>query len=158
MSSCSIVVPYTSSVGSKFLISFKEFESQDKFSIPVIDLTLVLVETNDKAIQIKDLIAISRIVKDYLETNKVVLYYYCDHSSDGITISKRHLDMSSQKYRSDLFNTIFDFMRVSVFVKDDIIIFDSHNNESHYISLITKVEDRSSLTEVSIKVQEINDK
>ena len=89
-----IVVPYTSSVGSQFLINFKEFESQEDFSIPVIDVSLILVEAKDEAIGMRDLIAISRIVSDFLNNNKVVLYYYCDHSSDDIFISERHQGMS----------------------------------------------------------------
>ena len=44
------------------------------------------------------------------------------------------------------------------FVKDEIIIDDPANKTSHYISLITKIKDKASLTEVSIEVQKMNDK
>lgn len=153
-----IVVPYTSSVGSQFLINFKEFELQEDFSIPVIDVSLILVEAKGEAIGLRDLIAISRIVRDFLNNNKVALYYYCDHSSDDIFISERHQRMSPQEYRSNLFSSILDFVDVTNFVKDEIIIGDENSNEAHYISLITKEEDKSTLTEISIKVQEMNDK
>lgn len=51
------VIPYTSSVGSKFLIQFTDFNHQD-FSIPVIDVSLVLVESSVTAVGIRDLISI----------------------------------------------------------------------------------------------------
>ena len=153
-----IVIPYTSSVGSQFLINFKEFESQEDFSIPVIDVSLILVVDKEEAIGMKDLIAISRIVRDFLNDNKIVLYYYCDHSSDDIFISERHETMSPQEFRSNLFSSIFNFINVANFVKDQIIIGDKNSADAHYISLITKVEDKSSLTEISVKVQEMNDK
>lgn len=153
-----IVIPYTSTVGSQFLINFKEFESQEDFSISVIDVSLILVEAKEQAIGMKDLIAISRIIRDFLNENKVVLYYYCDHSSDDIFISERHVDMPPQKFRSNLFSSIFNFIDVSYFVKDQIIIGDEDSNDAHYISLITKEEDKSGITEISIKVQEMNDK
>ena len=40
------VIPYTSSVGSKFLINFKDFIYQD-FSLPVVDVSLFLVENTE---------------------------------------------------------------------------------------------------------------
>ena len=156
--SYNIVIPFTSSVGSQFLINFKKFESQEEFSIPVIDVSLVLVDSKERTVSIKDLINISKIIKDYLFEKKVVLYYYCDHSCDDIFISKRHEKMSPQEFRSNLFGSLFDFLKVDNFTKDQIIVEDKQNETTHYISLITKIEDKSNLTEISIKIQEMNDK
>ena len=48
-------------------------------------------------------------------------------------------------------------MKLDHLVKDEIIISDPINS-THYISLITKLEDKSALTEVSIAVQQMDDK
>ena len=150
------VIPYTSSVGSKFLINFKDFSIQD-FSLPVVDVSLLLVEPTEAGLSLRDLIALARIIKSFLNENKVVLYYYCDTSASDIFISQRNKKMQPQKFRHSLFNVLFDLMKVTDFVKDEIIIDDPTNN-THYITLITKVADKSSLTEVSIAVQKMNDK
>lgn len=150
------VIPYTSSVGSKFLINFKDFIQQD-FSLPVVDVSLFLVESTEAGLGLRDLIALTRIIKDFLNENQVVLYYYCDTSASDIFISPRNQKMQPQEFRHSLFNALFDLMKVTDFVKDEIIIEDPANN-THYISLITKVADKSSLTEVSIAVQQMNDK
>lgn len=151
-----IVIPYTSSVGSKFLLSFKDFVQQD-FSLPVVDVSLILVKPVDESLELRDLIAITRIIKDFLNDNQVVLYYYCDSSASDIFISERNNKMSPQEFRHNLFNSLFDLMKFDNFVKDEIII-DDPENSNHYISLITKEVDRSSLTEVSIAAQKMNDK
>lgn len=151
------VIPYTSSVGSKFLINFKDFIQQD-FSLPIIDVSLFLVESTEAKVTLKDLIALTRIIIDFLNNNQVVLYYYCDTSGSDIFISQRNYKMQPQEFRHNLFNALFDLMKITHFVKDEIIIDDNANNTIHYISLITKSEDKASLTEVSIEVQKMNDK
>ena len=150
------VIPYTSADGSKFLLNFKDFTLQD-FSLPVVDVSLVLVETTGKSLTLKDLISLTRIVKKFLSVNQVVLYYYCDASPIDIYISEKNKAMTPQEFRYNLFNALFDLIKTNDFVKDEIIIEDPENN-THYISLITKVEDKSNLTEISIEVQKMNDK
>lgn len=154
--SFNIVIPYTSSVGSKYLINFKDFVQKD-FSLPVVDVSLFLVESVEKNLTIKDLIAITRIIIDFLNKNQVVLYYYCDTNDSDIFISERNNTMLPHEFRHNLFNSLFDLMKIRNFVKDEIIINDPINS-NHYISLITKKEDKSALTEVSIEVQKMNDK
>ena len=150
------VIPYESSVGSKFLISFKDFKRQD-FSLPVVDVSIILFEPTNKGLTLKDLISITRIIKEFLNKNRVILYYYCDTSSDDIFISKKNSVMKPQEFRHKLFNSLFCLMKSTDFVKDEIIIDDPENN-THYISLMTRVTDKTSLTEVSIEVQKMNDK
>ena len=150
------VIPFTSTVGSKFLLQFKDFKQQD-FSLPVVDVSIVQVASKEVPIGIKDLIALSRIIRDFLFENQVVLYYYCDTSDSDIFISLKNQKMLPQEFRHSLFNALFDLMKVSDFVKDEIIIEDPEAT-AHYISLITKVADKSSLTEVSVAVQQLNDK
>jgi len=151
------VIPYISSGGNKFLISFKDFIQQD-FSLPVVDVSLVLVEsTAGTGLTLKDLIPISRIVKKFLNDNQVVLYYYCDTSDSDISTSQRNQKLQPQQYRHSLFNALFDLMKVSDFIKDEIVIKDPAST-THYITLITKESDKSCLTEVSITVQQMNDK
>lgn len=152
------VIPFTSSNSHKFLIKFETFKGGVDFSIPLIDISLVLVEPMDnRKVEFKDLISIANLIKDYLNINQVVLYYYCDHSADDLFISDKNKHLLPQEYRSFLFSRMFDFLKIHNFVKDEIIIIDN-DNIPHHISLITKKEDRKSLTEISIEVQKMNDK
>lgn len=150
-----LVVPFSSSVGSKYLINFKDFPYQG-FSLPVLDVSLVLVEPSNQLLGLNDLFTISKIILDFINKNDVILYYYCDINAD-IFMSKRRSLMQPQEFRHNLFNALFSYMKQDNLVKDEIIIDDPGVN-THYISLITKVEHKSSLTEVSIEVQKMNDK
>lgn len=152
------VIPYTSIAGSQYLIQLKNFESDDDFGIDVIDVSITLVLEKEKVVSLRDLIIITRMIKDYLIDNKVVLYYYCDHSRDDIFISKRNIEKTPQEYRSNLFESLFDFMETDGFIKDQIIIGDQNSPDAHFISLISKEEDKSYLTDISIAVQKMNDK
>lgn len=151
-----LVVPFTSSVGSKYLINFKDFPYQG-FSLPVIDVSLVLVEASSELLSLRDLIAISRIVMDYVNNNDVILYYYCDMNISDLFMSKNKSKMQPQEFRHNLFNALFSYMKQDTLVKDEIIIEDPEAN-THYISLITKIEYKTSLTEVGVEVQKMNDK
>ena len=151
-----LVVPFTSSVGSKYLINFKDFPHQG-FSLPVLDVSLVLVEPSNQLLNLNDLFDISHIILDYINNNDVILYYYCDTNATDIFISKKRSLIQPQEYRHNLFNALFSYMKQDNLVKDEIIIDDPAAN-THYISLITKAEHKSSLTEVSIEVQKMNDK
>ena len=150
------VIPYTSSVGSKFLINFSDFQEQE-FSLPVVDVSLVLAESVEELLSLKDLVEIVRIIIDFLNDNQVVLYYYCDSSDADIFMSVRNKQQLPQEFRHNLFNALFSFMKLDHLIKDEIIISDPINS-THYISLITKIEDKSALTEVSIAVQQMDDK
>jgi hypothetical protein len=150
------VISYTSSVGSEFLINFKDFSVQD-FSLPVVDVSLVLVGSVDEKLGFRDLVEIARIIENFLNKNQVILYYYCDSSDSDVFIRERKNKLQPQEFRHRLFDTLFGFMKNNNFVKDEIIINDPANTK-HYISLITKMVDKSTLTEVNIAVQKMNDK
>lgn len=152
------VVPFTSTAGSQYLIQLTTFESGVDFDIPVIDVSIALVQQNEKVVSLGDLISICRIIKDYLIENKVVLYYYCDRSSHDIFISKKNNSKSPQKFRSNLFESLFDFLDTTGYIKDQIIIGDEDSPDAHFISLISRTEDKSHLTDISIEVQKMNDK
>ncbi|MCT4665931.1 MAG: hypothetical protein N4A45_11940 [Flavobacteriales bacterium] len=149
------VVPFTSSVGSKFLINFEKFKLQE-FSIPLISLSLVLVEPSNKVLSLKDLIGIARIIRYFMIENNTVLYYYCDISND-LSISEKNSYLKPNEFRHKLFSCIFNFMKDKDFVKDEIIIKDEMGN-CHFISLIAKAEDKSRLTDINIAIQQMNDK
>lgn len=89
-----------------------------------------MVESVDENLEFRDLIAIVRIIKDFLNENQVVLYYYCDSSASDIFIRERKDIMLPQEFRHNLFNTLFDFLRITHFVKDEIII-DDHGANAH---------------------------
>ncbi|MBS9767472.1 MAG: hypothetical protein KGV44_08020 [Flavobacteriaceae bacterium] len=155
--SLDITIPYISSVQSKFLINFKEVNYEDISSIPIVDVSIVLVESKNEILPLKDLISIGRLIRDYLINNQVVLYYYCDTSSDNIEISERNKELEPQEFRHKLFNSLYKLFDNKDIVKDEIIIEDPTNN-THFISLITKTSDKTNLTNVSIAVQQMNDK
>lgn len=151
------VIPFESATGNQFLIQFSDFSANVNIDISVIDVSILLIESKKNCIPLKDLIHITRIIRDYLQANKVVIYYYCDHSVDDIYISEKHQTMLPQEYRSNLFGRLFDLLNIDGFVKDQIII-DDKNNSPHYISLITKEEDKSNLTALGTEVLKMNDK
>lgn len=151
------VIPFTSCNNHKYLIKLEEFYSGINFSLPVVNITLVLIDTKDNVIEFKDLIAIAKIIVDYIKKNDVILYYYCDHTSEDITLSKRHEQMLPQEFRSRLFSLMFSFMKRDDILKDEIVIKDE-NQIPHYISLIAREEHKSSLTEVNVEIQKMNDK
>ncbi len=155
--SLDITIPYISSVQSKFLINFKEVNYEGISSIPIVDVSIVLVESKNKILPLKDLISICRLIKEYLINNQVVLYYYCDTNSDNIKISVRNKELEPQEFRHKLFNSLYRLFSNTGIVKDEIIIEDPANN-THFISLITKTIDKENLTNVSIAVQQMNDK
>ncbi|ARN77948.1 hypothetical protein BST97_08025 [Nonlabens spongiae] len=152
------VIPFTSNAGSQYLIKLSLFESGLDFDIPVMDVSITLVEKAEKVVSLSDLINICYLIKDYLMDNRVVLYYYCDHGGDDIFISERNSFRSPQNYRSNLFERLFDFLDTENYVRDQIIIGDEDSNDAHFISLISREEDKSHLTDISIQVQKMNDK
>lgn len=48
----------------------------------------------------------SKIVREYLSENDVILYCYCDDRE--IERSKKHQNLTPQEYRSVLFERMFD--------------------------------------------------
>ena len=99
------VIPYTSSVGSKFLINFSDFQEQE-FSLPVVDVSLVLAESVDELLSLKDLIEIVRIIIDFLNDNQVVLYNIVIQVM-LIFLCRKEIDSNYLKYLDIIYLTHF---------------------------------------------------
>jgi hypothetical protein len=148
-----IVIPFTTKKGNEYLIKFDEFHHFHHFSKPIIDIALVLVNNKANANTIGDLLQISSIIKNYIQDNDVILYYYCDHHS----IERRKTEYTPQQFRFQLFNAMFKRINHSNFIKKDIIIEDKING-NHYISLISNIRNSEVLNDVFIEIEKLNQK
>lgn len=150
------IIPFESKGGNQYLISFKVFESGIDFGIPIIDVSLVLVESITVNISISELFSISELVFEYLNNNDVVLYYYCDITE--IKRSYKNKNMLPQEFRNILFTKLFEKKRADNMLKNDIVIHNEKNNDIHYISLISSNINKKKMTEISNEVSKMNDK
>ncbi len=151
-------IPFKSTTGNQYLIGFTEFENISlSLSVPIVNITIERITDYRVSIGLTDLIKISRIIKDYLESNNVVLYYYCDNKE--IERSKKNLSRSPQEYRNILFDKLFEIgSKNGEFIKDDIVINDQTNNIIHFISLISRSSNNASMTQISNEIALLNDK
>lgn len=104
------------------------------------------------------MISIGKIIKAYFLKYRVILYYYCDTTSAGLIISPKNQHNSPQEYRSKLFEKLFDYIARETYLKKTIIIDEQSNNDSHFITLISRKEDEIYITEISNEIQNMNNK
>jgi hypothetical protein len=60
-----------------------------------------------------------------------------------------------QEYRYLLFDRLFERFNDGSLIKDDVII---EENGGHYISLISSIKNKKTLTHISTEIEKINDK
>lgn len=147
------VIPLITKRGNEYLIKFEEFRDFDKFDLPIVDVSLVFISGLLESNSLGDLFNISEIILDYILNSDVILYYYCDHQD----LKRRDESISPQKYRSDLFNSLFDRKSLPDLVKSEIIIEDKDNGD-HYISLIGVEKNHETLLKVIEELEELNHK
>ena len=150
------IIPFRSKDGNQYLIEFKIFDSGIDFGIPIIDVSLVLVEAKSKNNLISELFYISNIVDSYLRDNDVVLYFYCDNSE--IDRSEKNKHILPQQYRSMLFDRLFKKKMKDHLIKRDIVIGDLNTNDIHCISLISTISHERILTKIFHEVNRMNEK
>ena len=74
-------------------------------NIEIADITLEKVRGNASA-NLGVLLKISNIIAEIFEDNEnLILYFYCDDMHD---VLRRNMDITPQKYRSELFSRMFD--------------------------------------------------
>jgi hypothetical protein len=116
------------------------------------------VKSDATALELSDLKKITNTIFDYISNNDVAVYYYCDRKCIPNRRSKKNELELPQKYRSLLFGKLFESCdKRSDLVKHDIEIKDP-NEDLHLISLISKKELRTELTQISQTVECMNDK
>lgn len=142
--------------GNKYLVEFSAF---DKTAIPVsvnlqiINLSLVQVEAV-KQNSPSFLKYLAQYVCDYINTFDVILYYYCD--TTDITMRKSRKS-TPQKYRHELFSTLYDTIHSESIIREIIVIKDDSVGD-HYISLITTQKNRKELETLTAEFEDFKDK
>jgi hypothetical protein len=147
------VIPIELQDGNKFLLRISEFENDFGFEIPIVDVQFVMIERDENKPAIYELIYIAKELISFLKKNDVVLYYYCDNILTHR--SKRNLQRLPQAYRYLLFDRLFERFNDGSLIKDDVII---EENGGHYISLISSIKNKKTLTHISTEIEKINDK
>ncbi|MFN2261573.1 MAG: hypothetical protein ABR595_05870, partial [Psychroflexus sp.] len=84
---------------------------------------------------IKTLLQFSNIISEYLNSNHVILYYYCDTSPINMR-GNRKKEISPQHYRSKLFSKIFQKGNFDAYIEKSIRISDPENG-NHFTSIIS---------------------
>lgn len=142
--------------GNKYLVEFSAFNKNAipvNVNLPIINLSLVQVEMakqNSPAF----LKYLAQYVCDYINTFDVILYYYCDTTDISM---RRTRNATPQKYRHDLFYTLYDTIQNESVIREIIIIKDDSIGH-HYISLITSEKNRNELEFLTSEFEAFKDK
>ena len=141
--------------GNKYLVEFSAFHKNiipGNIDVPIINLSLVEVEMV-KQNSPTFLKYLAQYVCDYINTFDVILYYYCDTAD--ITMRKSR-NSTPQKYRHELFSTLYDTIHNESIIREIIIIKDDSIGD-HYISLITSEKNRSELETLTAEFEDFKD-
>ena len=142
--------------GNKYLVEFSAFNQNAipvNVNLPIINLSLVQVEAV-KQNSPSFLKYLAQYVCDYINTFDVILYYYCD--TTDITM-RRSRKSTPQKYRHELFSTLYDTIHNESIIREIIIIKDDSVGD-HYISLITSEKNRKELETLTAELEDFKDK
>jgi hypothetical protein len=142
--------------GNKYLVEFSAFNQNVipvNVNLPIINLSLVQIEMV-KQNSPSFLKYLAQYVCDYINMFDVILYYYCD--TTDITM-RRSRKSTPQKYRHELFSTMYDTIHNESIIREIIIIKDDSVGD-HYISLITSEKNRKELAALSAEFEDFKDK
>lgn len=142
--------------GNKYLVEFSTFKKAAipvNVSLPIINLSLVQVEMV-KQNSPSFLKYLAQYVCDYINTFDVILYYYCDNSEISM---RKTRNITPQKYRHELFSTLYDTIHNESIIREIIIIKDDSIGD-HYISLITSEKHQSELETLTAEFEDFEDK
>lgn len=133
-------IPYITEEGYQYLIRFTEFNSKylpEEFTVPIVDVTIVVNGNLEKINTTKTLLKFSSIINEYLNQNDIILYFYC--SDEPILKSSKRSAVSNAKYRSDLFYKLYEKQNFNyAFICENIVINDVANG-NHYIHFLSKI-------------------
>jgi len=154
-----VFIPVTTIEGYEYLLEFSSFNNiytPKNVDIEIVDITLKLVKGNYQVNNAGTLSLISFIVSDFMESNDVILYFYCDVKD----IKRRNNAISPQKYRSLLFSKIFEKelnhnKNADSYVNKIIILKDTHDDE-HYIHLISKSKNEAQINTIILELNKLN--
>ncbi len=145
-------IPYITVEGFQYLIRFTEFNKNnlpDSFSIPLVDVTIEIMAPQTHINNGKTLFDFCCIIQEYLNSNDIILYFYCSH--DPVTKNKSRAHLSDAEYRSHLFCRMFEKKNFdNTFMCENVIIKDTENGD-HHIYLISTIENEG---EIKIMVKD----
>lgn len=140
-------IPFSTEEGYEYLASFIKFTANGiNYGIPIIDISIVLVNGEIEYNSFKTFSKFANIINDYLEQHNVILYYYCDTAPIKMRMTRKE-NLSPQEFRSKLFSLIFEQRNLSNYILREIRINDSergydftclisHQNNTDKIQLI----------------------
>ena len=140
--------------GHEYLIKLNIIEPSvipPGIAVPVIDVTIELVNDVPVTNNAGTLFAIAASIKNYLNQNNAVLYCYCDSAP----IQKRNPDLLNQAYRSQLFVKMFEKQNSDDFLNEKIIIEDPING-NHYIHLFAKNHNKPAIDLIAAELLRFN--
>lgn len=153
--SLDIEIPFESEEGHQYLISFREFPTnQTNYGIPLIDTSITLMSSKVETNSLKTLNHFISIVLDYLEKNDVIIYYYCDTTPINIRQTRKQ-HFSYQEFRFYLFNLMFNKLKSDDYFLQNIIISDNVNG-NHYTSLISRTANKDKIELVKLDIEKLN--
>ncbi|MBC8004897.1 MAG: hypothetical protein H7X84_05445 [Verrucomicrobia bacterium] len=142
--------------GNKYLVEFSAFNQNAipvNVKLPIINLSLVQVEAV-KQNSPTFLKYLAQYVCDYINTFDIILYFYCDTSE---IVMRKSRKSTPQKYRHELFSTLYDTIHNESIIREIIVIKDDSVGD-HYISLITSEKNRSELEKLTAEFEDYRDK
>lgn len=141
--------------GFEYRVGFSQFNSliiPENINKPVIDV-VIATQDNKEINNAGTLFIITRIIKDYLIKNDVLLYCYCD----AIEINRRtkHQQLTPQEYRNLLFQKMFEREADNTFVNKLIVLTDI-NEVDHYVQLISTTSNLNLLQTAENEIFKLN--
>lgn len=149
----SIVI--TSAQGHEYVLGFSSFNSivlPESITKQVVEV-VVAIEDYKGINNAETLFSFTNHIKSYLFENDVILYSYCDDKD--IERSEKHRHLAPQKYRSLLFQTMFNRAAGKEFINSPIELTDA-NNEKHYIHLFTRAKNINVLEIATAELGKLN--
>ncbi len=153
--SLELEIPFETEEGYQYLVSFKEFPpNYTNCNIPIIDVSITLLSSNIESNSLKTLNKFISIVLDYLNTNNVIIYFYCDSSPIRIRQNRKKA-YSNQEFRFNLFSTMFSKMNSTYFYLQEIIITDNTNG-NHYTCLMSRISNQNVIELIKLELEKFN--
>ena len=145
-------IKFITDEGYEYLVVFQEYtEFSKNFNIPIVDVSIILMNSNIEQNTFKSLNQFIKIIKDYLGQNKeLILYYYCDSAPIKIRTTRKII-ISPQEFRNNLFSAMFNQYNPKNFIIRNFIAHDPDYG-NHYTSLISN---KSQIEKLDLVIKEL---
>ncbi|GGB84097.1 hypothetical protein GCM10007424_25140 [Flavobacterium suaedae] len=150
------IIPLSTKEGHQYLIKLESFQPNilpEDITVPVINITIELVNEVVEINNIRTLLQIASEINRFADDKEVILYCYCDKGVIQKRKGKEHI--SNQQFRSMLFTKMFEKQNQEKYINEKIIIKDV-NQGDHYIHLFAKVQNKPTVEVIAQKLEEFN--